>query len=317
MRNFQTLAILLFMITLGLTSAAQEKKKLSFDDILKWNRITEKNISNDGNMVAYKLENWKGTPVLKVVQQDGSELLSQTGGADISITEDSKFVVARVTPHEDTIRQLKLKGTKKENLPMDKLLVFNTETGNKIMVNRLKSFKLPDKWSGWMAYQTKTEFEKDTTEEAEEPKKESPKKVFALTVKNLSSGSETFPYVTEYVFAREAKVLAFVSTGENKDFEAGVYHYNLSDGTITPVITGKAKYTKLSYNDDASVLAFVSDSTTTEEDRDFSLYLWKGEGQAREIVGGNDEAMPEDWTVSENGEIRFSASQERLFFGTA
>jgi len=316
MRNFQTLAILLFMITLSLTSAAQEKKKLSFDDILKWNRITEKDISADGSVVAYKLEPWKGTPVLKVVRKDGSELLTKTGGTDISITNESKFVIARVAPHEDTIRQLKLKGTKKEDLPMDRLLVFNAESGNKTMVENLKSFKVPEKWSGWIAYQTKTEVEKDTTKETEKQKKESKKNGFALTVQKLSGDLEEFPFVTEYVFAKEEQLLAFTSTGDDEGFEPGVYHYDLSGGNVTPVMTGKAKYKQLTLRNDGSMLAFVSDSTTTDEDRDFSLYLWKGEGQASEIVHGNNKGMPENWTVSENGEIRFSKSEERIFFGT-
>lgn len=317
MRYLQRFAILLFMISLGFYSNAQEKKKLTFDDILKWNRITEKEISSDGNLVAYKQEPWKGNSVLKVVRKDGSGLLTLTGGTDIQITDDSEFVIARVEPHTDTIRQLKLKGTKNEDLPMAQLLVFNAETGNKTMVDNLKSFKVPEKWSGWIAYQTKTEVEKDTTKEAEKPKMESKKNGFALTVNNLYGDSEEFPFVTEYVFAKEEKVLVFASTGDGEDFKAGVYHYDLSDGNVTPVMTGRAKYKQLSYNDDGSLLAFVSDSTSTKEEKDFSLYLWKGEGQAHEIVHGNNKAMPENWTVSENGKIHFSGSEERMFFGTA
>lgn len=304
------------MVSLGFSSHAQNKK-LTFDDILKWNRITEKEISSDGSVIAYKLEPWKGTAVLKVVKKNGAGLLTQSGGTDIHITNDSEFVIARVEPHEDTIRQLKIKGTKKEDLPMDQLLIFNAESGNKKLVENLKSFKVPEKWSGWIAYQTKTEVEKDTTKEAEKLKKESKKNGFALTVNNLSSDSEKFPFVTEYVFAKEEQLLAFASTGDDDGFEAGVYHYDLSDGTVKPIMTGKAKYKQLTYNEDGSILSFVSDSTTTKEARDFSLYLWRGEGQADEIVHGSNEAMPGNWTVSENGEIRFSKSEERLFFGTA
>ena len=317
MKYLQRCTILLLLIFLGFASAAQEKQKLTFDDILKWNRITEKEVSNEGSMVAYKLEPWKGDPVLKVVKEDGSELLTQTGGTDIHITEDSEFIIARVKPLEDTVRQLKLEGKKKEELPMDELLVFNTETMNKEMVDCLKSIKVPEKWSGWIAYQTETKSNADTTDKDQKQKKESKKNGYVLTVENLSGGSKEFPFVTEYVFAKEERKLAFVSTGDKKEFEAGVYHYNLEDGTTTPVMTGKAKYKKISYNEDGSLLAFVSDSTSTDEDRDFSLYLWKGDGEAREIVHGNYEAMPEKWTVNENGNIRFTENNERMFFGTA
>lgn len=317
MKYLQRITIFTFLMGLAFTSLAQEKKALTFDDILKWNRITEKEISNDGSLVAYKLEPWKGDPVLKVVNKEGTELLTETGGTDIRITEDSKFILSRIKPLEDTVRKLKLEGAKEKDLPMDDLLIFNTESNEKEVAENLKTVKVPEKWSGWIAYQVKTQFEKDTTESGEEIKKESKKNGFALHVRELEGDVKEFPYVTEYVFAKEKELLAFVSTGDGENFEAGVYHYDLSDGAAIPVMTGKARYARLKYNDEGSMLAFVSDSTTTGKEKDFSLYLWKGEGQAGEIVHGNNEAMPEDWTVSENGNIRFSESQERMFFGTA
>jgi hypothetical protein len=69
------LTILIFGVLIGITVFAQSNKKtLTFDDILKWNRITEKMISNDGNTVVYKSEPWKGDPILRIVDKKGIEL---------------------------------------------------------------------------------------------------------------------------------------------------------------------------------------------------------------------------------------------------
>jgi dipeptidyl aminopeptidase/acylaminoacyl peptidase len=300
---------------LAIAAGAQDKKALTFDDILKWNRITEKSLSNDGNRLAFKLEPWKGDPVLKVKDKDGSVLLTQKGGTNLTITEDSRYVIARVKPLKDTIRKLKLKDTKKENMPMDKLLIFDAASGNKEMIDRLKSYKVPEKWSGWLAYQTRAE-SKDGSGEEEKSKKESAKNGYTLHIRDLSGDAVQFPYVTDYTFAEEEEALAFVSTGNNKDFEAGVYLYDLSSAENKPVMLGDAKYKQLSISEDASLLAFVSDRNT-KEDKIFSLYLWQGEGMAQPVVLTGDAAMPEEWTVSQHGKIRFSDSKERVFFGTA
>ena len=366
MNYLSRFTIVVCMICLGFSVTAQEKKALTFDDVLKWNRITEKAVSNDGSLVAYKLEPWKGDPVLKVSGKDGSGLLSQTGGTDLHITEDSRYVIARVKPLEDSVRQMKLEGAKEEDMPDDRLLIFDAEDGDEEYVAHLKSFKVPGEWSGWVAYQTlpeKNENEAAAEEGEEQPsaeeqeeetekagekeqekeqgkeekapaenpesgkaKKESDENGYTLHVKDLSGSTVTFPYVTDYLFAEEEKVLAFASTGNGEDFEAGVYLYDLASQNTTPVMQGEAAYRQLTLSDDASMLAFVADSTkgsgdaknngAGEDDSGFSLYLWKGDGQAREIVTNDDPGLPDDWKISKHGRIRFSESMERVFFGT-
>ncbi|MGM0530464.1 MAG: alpha/beta hydrolase family protein [Bacteroidota bacterium] len=316
MKYLKQSIVLSILMWLTITVAAQDKKALTFDDILKWNRITEKTISNDGSLVAYKLEPWKGDPVLKLVENDGSPVFTQTGGTDIRITENSRFLLSRIKPLEDTIRQLKLQNKKKEDMPEDQLLILNVQSGKKEIVDNLKSFKLPEKWSGWAAYQTKPEEEKDTTGKNEHKKEASSENGYPLHIKKLPGETVQFPYVTDYLFAEEKEVMAFVSTGD-ENLKAGVYQYDLAQEDLTPVMLGDAKYKQLNISEDGSLMAFVSDSTTTEEEKDFALYGWNGKGNARELVNNNNEALPEDWKISEHGELRFSQSNERLFFGTA
>jgi hypothetical protein len=126
MKNAVILIALLFLA--GNIFAQSTKKPLTLDDILKWERITETVISNDGKFIVYKQEPWKGDPTLKITTPKGEEIISVKCGTDAKITFDSKFVVFTLKPAEDTIRQLKLKKTKKEDLPINKLAIFNLET---------------------------------------------------------------------------------------------------------------------------------------------------------------------------------------------
>jgi hypothetical protein len=55
---------------------------------------------------------------------------------------------------DEEVRQLKLKKTKKDDMPFDKLGIYNVSTGVTDTIERLKSYKVPSKWSGWIAWQT-------------------------------------------------------------------------------------------------------------------------------------------------------------------
>jgi hypothetical protein len=68
----------------------QEKRPLTFDDIIKWNRITEQAISDDGTLIAFRTEPWTGDPT--VTLYDGNALLKASFSCHgINITADSSF----------------------------------------------------------------------------------------------------------------------------------------------------------------------------------------------------------------------------------
>ncbi|PKP31540.1 MAG: hypothetical protein CVU00_12580 [Bacteroidetes bacterium HGW-Bacteroidetes-17] len=138
------ITFLTLFILFATTITAQNKKSLTFDDILKWNRITEQMISNDGKFVVYKNEPWKGDPVLKISSAAGTELFSVVGGTGASVTEDSKFTVFTIKPETEVVRQLKLKKTKKEKLPKDALGIYDLTKNSLTKIENLKSYKTPE-----------------------------------------------------------------------------------------------------------------------------------------------------------------------------
>ena len=305
----------LILGTLIISLIAQDKKPLTFDDILKWNRITEKQISNDGNIIVYKAEPWKGDPVLKVTDKIGSDIFSITGGLNSQITFDSKSIVFEIQPKEEIVRELKLKKTKEEDMPMNKLGIFNVNTKMLDTISNLKSFKVPSKWNDWIAYQTKNKVVTDSTNK--ESKKESDENGFTLTIQNLTNGEKLiYPFVTDYVFAKDYKAISLFSTGDEKDIKSGVYFIDLNDKNLITVFSAKAEYKKLSINDVASKVAFIADTSDNKKD-DYSLFLWTKEGGIKEIVTNHANGIPDNWEISINREISFSKEKDRLFFGIA
>ena len=312
--------ILFSLILLSLSLVSQDSKRpLTFDDILKWNRITEKKISNDGNFVVYKLEPWKGDSELKITGTSGNEIASINCGNKAEITSDSKFVIFTIKPEEEEVKKLKLKKTKKEDMPMNQLGIYNLEVENLESIANLKSVKVPKKWDGWIAYQTKSIQLPDTSktegEEKEKMKKESDDNGFMLNIRNLNDGTLTqFPFVTSYVLATDEKSVAFVSTGDKKDFKAGVYMIDLTTMSKVQLMDHKGEYKQPTFNKDASRLAFLADTTNNKKE-DFGLFLWNKSSETKEIINNENENIPEGWEISINGEISFGENTNRIFLG--
>jgi dipeptidyl aminopeptidase/acylaminoacyl peptidase len=193
-------------------------------------------------------------------------------------------------------------------------------------IERIKSVKIPVEWSGWIAWQA--EEPKDTTKKKEAERKtgssdrrtgERNDAVFPLTVKNLKTGETCeIPAVSDYVFAEEKEVLAAVSEGNDSTFEAGLYVVDLVENKKTQIFNGKGKIKQLTINKAAEKIAFLADTSAKKrKEPDYKLFLWKGETAATAVLDNSNEALPENWEISENGSLSFSENGNRLFFGTA
>lgn len=308
---------IIILIFAGISLIAQNNKRtLSFDDILKWNRITDKSISNDGNIIVYKIEPWKGDPVLKIIDKSGKEIKSIIGGTSASISNNSKTIIFKIKPKVDVIRELKLKKTKKKDLPKNQLGIFDIQSLNIDTINNLKSYKLPKNWDGWIAYQYEKKTEKDTSKK-EIDKKESKDNGYTLTIKNLNTGEKIeFPFVTKYIFAQKKEILAFVSTGNDTTFKQGVYYYDLKNKTQTEILIAKGKYKQLSLNKFGDKLAFLAD-TTSDKKNNYSMFYWSNNSETIEIANNKNPNIKDGWEISDNGKISFSEKTNRIYFGIA
>ena len=91
--------ILVSLFFLCVTHAAwgsnNEKKALTVDDIVKWNRITERQIAPDGSFIAVKLEPWVGSTTVKLYDNKGNEIFSADSSSAIQFTKDSQYLLYR------------------------------------------------------------------------------------------------------------------------------------------------------------------------------------------------------------------------------
>jgi len=330
----QTLYIILLFV--GVNSFAQ-KKVLDHPDFEIWNTIKGQSISSNGDFVMYSLEKGEKDNHLKIKDANANLVFDYERSQSGKFTYDSNFAIFTIKAWKDSITEMKRRKVKKDKMPKDTVGIYNLKGKSLQKIANVKSHKLPQKWSGFMAYTyddakknvpKKTKAVKDSTEndttktKKKKPKvkKASAKNGYPLVIRNLKTAKEdTIFFVTSYVFAKEGKKLAYITTGVKDKTEAGVYVVDLENNSTKQVFSSheKTKYFKLNFSDSGKNLGFLVDVDTTKAFvRPNQLYTWNESKATTELVIDNSKA-PKGYRVSSDGNVSFSKDESKLYFGLA
>jgi dipeptidyl aminopeptidase/acylaminoacyl peptidase len=319
---------LLILFILCCTAAVKAQKKvLQQEDKALWNRIRNVAISNSGDHVLYALEKGEKDQTIKIKTVKGNELLSYERSKGGEFTYDSKYVGFAVNAWTDSITEMKRRKVKKENLPKDTLVIYNIKNKRIAKIPNVRSYKFPEKWSGIVAYTLEPietpkdsvkSKEKDTLKTKNKVKKVSKDNGFHLVIRDLESGVEdTLKYVHKYAMAKKGRYLTYATSGEDSITKAGVYYYDVNAANSRFLFQSheKTKYPQLAISESGKRVGFVVDADSTKSlIKKPSLYAWnQGDNVAEQIVAS--EENPSKMLVSSDESLRFSKSEERLFFG--
>ena len=306
-----------------------QKKVLDHADFEIWNTIKNESISPDGKYIMYSLEKGEGDNFLKLKDAGTSTILEYARAQKGQFTYDSDFALFTIKAWKDSIIELKRKKIKKEKLPKDSLGIYDIKKKNLTKIAHVKSYKIPKKWDGYVAYQleeiqNENKNEKDSLDTEEKKKKKKDKKVsdengYHVVLRNLiSKKQDTFKFVTNFSFAEKGKRFAFSTTGENNKSNSGVYVLDLNKDKLTTIYeTKKGKYYELNFSESGKNLAFIVDTDTTKiQVRPNELYHWS-EGQSASTKMLDANSSPKGYRISSDGKISFSKDDSKLFFGLA
>lgn len=315
-------------------SLQAQKKVMQHEDKALWNQIKNVNISNSGDYVLYGLAKDENDQTLYVKSTKGNQIMEYARTKGGKFTEDSKYVIFSVNASKDSITALKRKKVKKKDFPKDTLVIFNISTKQLEKIPHVKSYRIPEKWSGIVAYQleelpakkAQTNKEKKENKKAapktkakqKKAKKVSSKNGYHMVIRQLASGVEdTLKFVTKHALSKEGKVITYTTTGTKNGIKSGVYQYDVAKGTSTLIFEShhKTNYPQIGISDSGKKISFVVDADTTKAlIKKPALFAWKnGDSTAKEIVASENNAS--QLLVSADQRLQFSKNEERLFFG--
>jgi len=305
------------------------KKSLSHEVYDSWKEINYKALTPDGAYAAFTVNPQDGDGKVIFYNLKNNHQDSVKRAAEIALTYDSRYALFKIRPEQNKVKELRRQKKKKEDLPKDSLGIYSFASRKTEKVPDVKSFKVPEKAGGIVAFQLEAKKEaKPAPGKPDEKKPASSKKKkantddngYTLIVKRLPEGKElTFGYVKDYTFAKYGQGLLFCTTGNDSTLSAGMYWYDLQKDELLTIHRGKSKYNYkgLSISEDGSQLAFLVDKDTTKAlVRHYQLHYWKQENTETFIDIEKSSAIPQDWIVSEYYTPLFSKDGSKLYFGS-
>jgi dipeptidyl aminopeptidase/acylaminoacyl peptidase len=304
----------------------------------QWKSIRGTTISNDGNWIAYAIAAQEGDMVLEVQNTSTGAKFSAPIGQSltlpqgtpvnprITISGDSKFLVATVNPKWEEYKKARKDKVKPADLPKNGMLVVDlTKSEGKVM-EKVSSWQMAPEDQGYLLYKPEvapTPPAAPTKDEPakEEAKKDTPKKKAdhkpgeTYTLRELATGEETkWENVVSAVFSKNGDKLALsISTKDGLD--DGIAVVDLKSGAKTDIVKGLGRYLRMAFDEDSNQVAFVTDKDDyAAKQATNSLYL-ATIGKAPKLVAklGSKE-LPKE-TMPAAGALSFSKSGKRLRFG--
>ncbi|MDR1331802.1 MAG: prolyl oligopeptidase family serine peptidase [Tannerella sp.] len=300
MKTLKTLVLIGIVAATWPVVAQQTPGAMTVDDLVAWKRITAKAISDDGNWVSVRMEPWKGDAAVYVYNRRGEERASFAPAKESAFSATHYLLVTKTAPVEE-IEELKLKKTKPNEMPMDRLVIYDLQSGKEEEIDSLASYRLSES-ADYVAYQSGRS--RDSV----------------LHVRSLD-GTQTadFRMAGAYLFSKKNNVLYFV-TKDTVDLKPGLYAYRPGkDATPQALLEGDGMFRQLASDEEGAHFAFLysAGKDAGDKDKDFALYLSEGNRPAKAVAGRTDSFVPGGWIISENGSTRFSKNAARLFFGIA
>lgn len=340
----------LLFVVLFAAGASAQKRAIVAKDFDSWKSISGQALSRDGHYLAYGLFPQEGDG--EVVVRDlksGQEFRENAGQlpppaiedptADapapprtikLSFSRDSKTLVYLAYAKQSAVDASK---RDKKTPAHEELVVVDLASGKAVRVADVKSFQIPDKGDGFLAYQkygagaapaaggtAADDAEDGQARAAGRGTGAAAEFGSVMVLRKLADGSEReFADVLEYQLTKDAKSLAYSVASAKADTD-GVFTVETSGGEAKTLMAGKGKYQHLAWDEKDNELAFIGNPGAASDDKkmSFKLYLWKaGDAKAAEVVTADSTGFHKGFVINDHAALTFSKDGSRLFFGTA
>ncbi len=298
---------LFFLLLLAVPSAAQQRKVLTFTDLMKIRQVADASLSADGRWIALTARPDRGDPEVLVHAARNATRYSVPLGSNAVISQDGAWVAVRLNPTLEATEKAKA-----GEAPRRGMALLATATGAVTQLADVQGFAFTED-GAWLAYH-RFEPEPDSAAKADAPTGKR-KPGSTLVLRQLATGKELeVPHVRAFAASPHRALVAYaVASPDNA--RDGLYVRDLGivgepEKTVHAAPFGH--YAQMTWSDVGS-LAFVAATENADgEPGRGSLMAWLG-GETRTLVA--TDAGPAGWVVPAVNEVRWSEDGTRLFFG--
>ena len=151
--------------------AFSQKKVIDHTIYNDWRKTEAQNISNDGNYISYEINPHRGDGFLYVYNSSTSKTDSFPRGKEAKFGTNNNYLVFKITPGFDTLRNCELNKVDKKKWPKDTLGIYVFAKDSLIKIPLLKSFSVFED-NDWLSYVVDENEIKTTATKSEKEKQE-------------------------------------------------------------------------------------------------------------------------------------------------
>ncbi len=281
--------LLIFIFALSLFAQDNAKKVLNIEDYGRWRSVGSAAISGDGNWITYVYSLREKDDTLYVKNLVNDKIYQIPLGSGPKFSDDSRWVAYTLNKPQKEKKKLQ-----KDKKPVPKKAeLLNLTTGEKYAVDNMSSFTF-SKASNYLAVK----------KSKSDPKAKH--KGTNLLLRNLKTGmNELLGGVSEFSFNKPGTKLAYLI--EVPDTSAnGAHLIDLNTGVRKPLDSGRALYSRLTWDEEGVVLAVLRGlKDKKKKNRDNLLLAFTGLDLRRPKRHQYDPAkagdFPKDMVISEKG----------------
>ena len=306
LRTFPSLLIsCLLFISYALN--AQQKKPLTFEDIMKFKQIKNPAISAYGNWVSYNANPDRGNGEVFIRSTNDERFYEIERGSKPLISEDENWTAVTILPEFTELEK------EKKDKPKNDLVLLNNTRGDTAYFRGVKNFQFSPN-SLWLAFHFHEAEAKDSIKEGNKRKKTEIKPGTRLIIKKLDSGNEIpVEFVDLFTFDSSSHYLAYTIKDTSKK-NNGLFLIDLEDKSFPALRIDTAYngyYSNLTWHKSGS-LAFLKSTLNEKDEPDTAdLYVWDGELK----LLMPSEKSPAGWIIPAKNKLQWTKEGERLFFG--
>ena len=343
---FALLPALLLALLAGVfvPGGAQERKTLTYTDLMKVRQVERPTISAEGRWVALAAVPDRGDGEVLIHSADGETAYTVPRGASPVISPDGSWVAVRLEPSVQA-RETAERG----EAPRPGLALVETSSGDVTEWEEIRrfAFSADGLWLARLSFAPREEGEEGEeepetrpgagAEEEEEAEGEDAatrdEPGTALVIRDLTTGQEReIARVRDFAFDETGTWLAYAVASEEGEgdglhllaLEAGAEPRPLGPGEVsgpggTPGVYGEESFPfvavgALRWWDEGEALAWTLAPENEEgETAPGTLFTWTDD-EVRRVLGPED--LPSGWTLPADNRLRWSEDGERLFYGT-
>lgn len=319
--------LLAILLSLSFISgwAFGQKKILGPEVYNDWKKISEVNLSNDGKYAAYTIKPHRGDGYLYLVNIETGKKDSVARGVEPVFSDNSAFLIFKITPVFDTLRNMELRKVSKEKMPKNTLAVWNLAKDSVVKYGEIKDYLLAENGTILAFTGNKNEWpknfltKKESKKEAKIEKKNGKRKTDGklLTVVDLTTGKKNyFRHITGYQLAPSGKYLVIQEQEKLKKDSIHLHVYNTDDLKKSLYKAPKRTHaiSHVVFNESETAFAFMQSSDTNTL-KWWSLMEYRFSDNTVRTLLDSTKHFNNQLALSANFVPYYKNNDQNLFFG--